>query len=89
MMYRYSDFIYQFIDLSENTDAFPVPIPLGFRVGRKQLLEILYQFNPLVSITWHLYCIFQSVLSKKSYRSLESLCGPTFRLMKFQYEISF
>ncbi|WP_238458046.1 LLM class flavin-dependent oxidoreductase [Alkalihalobacterium alkalinitrilicum] len=36
-----------FIDLSENPDALPVPIPLGFRVGRKQLLEILYQFQSI------------------------------------------
>ncbi|MED1470006.1 TIGR03571 family LLM class oxidoreductase [Bacillus salipaludis] len=36
-----------FIDLSENPDSFPVPIPLGFRVGRKQLLEILYQFQSI------------------------------------------
>ncbi|THE09814.1 TIGR03571 family LLM class oxidoreductase [Bacillus timonensis] len=36
-----------FIDLSENPDASPVPIPLGFRVGRKQLLEILYQFQSI------------------------------------------
>jgi hypothetical protein len=36
-----------FIDLSENPDTFPVPIPLGFRVGRKQLLEILYQFQSI------------------------------------------
>lgn len=36
-----------FIDLSENPDADPVPIPLGFHVGRKQLLEILYQFQSI------------------------------------------
>ncbi|MBY6087791.1 TIGR03571 family LLM class oxidoreductase [Priestia flexa] len=36
-----------FIDLSENPDASPVPIPLGFHVGRKQLLEILYQFQSI------------------------------------------
>lgn len=36
-----------FIDLSENPDEFSVPIPLGFRVGRKQLLEILYQFQSI------------------------------------------
>lgn len=36
-----------FIDLSENPDSSPVPIPLGFHVGRKQLLEILYQFQSI------------------------------------------
>lgn len=36
-----------FIDLSENPDSPPVPIPLGFHVGRKQLLEILYQFQSI------------------------------------------
>lgn len=36
-----------FIDLSENPDSYPVPIPLGFRVGRKRLLEILYQFQSI------------------------------------------
>ncbi|MGD6959726.1 hypothetical protein ACQCWA_19220 [Rossellomorea aquimaris] len=36
-----------YIDLSENTDVLPVPIHLGFRVGSKQLLEILYQFQSI------------------------------------------
>ncbi|MGM0788845.1 MAG: hypothetical protein ACQEUD_01990 [Bacillota bacterium] len=36
-----------FIDLSENPDLAPVPIPLGFRAGRKHLLEILYQFQSI------------------------------------------
>lgn len=36
-----------FIDLSENPDLFPFPIPLGFRTGRKHLLEILYQFQSI------------------------------------------
>ncbi|TYS63283.1 TIGR03571 family LLM class oxidoreductase [Bacillus infantis] len=36
-----------FIDLSENLDLSPVPIPLGFRAGRKHLLEILYQFQSI------------------------------------------
>ncbi|WP_409290433.1 TIGR03571 family LLM class oxidoreductase [Peribacillus sp. SCS-37] len=36
-----------FIDLSENPDSPPVPIPLGFHAGRKQLLEILYQFQSI------------------------------------------
>ncbi|MGD6854216.1 TIGR03571 family LLM class oxidoreductase [Bacillus infantis] len=36
-----------FIDLSENPDSSPVPIPLGFRTGRKHLLEILYQFQSI------------------------------------------
>ncbi|MGD6849655.1 hypothetical protein [Rossellomorea aquimaris] len=36
-----------YIDLSENTDVLPIPIPLGFRVGHKQLLEILYQFQSI------------------------------------------
>lgn len=36
-----------FIDLSENPDLAPIPIPLGFRAGRKHLLEILYQFQSI------------------------------------------
>ncbi|MDW2876806.1 MULTISPECIES: TIGR03571 family LLM class oxidoreductase [Bacillaceae] len=36
-----------FIDLSENPDSSPVPISLGFRAGRKHLLEILYQFQSI------------------------------------------
>ncbi|KIL45256.1 TIGR03571 family LLM class oxidoreductase [Jeotgalibacillus soli] len=36
-----------FIDLSENPDALPVPIPLGFHVGRNQLVELLHQFQSI------------------------------------------
>jgi hypothetical protein len=36
-----------FIDLSENPDAFPVPIPLGYHVGRNQLVELLHQFQSI------------------------------------------
>ncbi|RFU69605.1 TIGR03571 family LLM class oxidoreductase [Bacillus sp. V59.32b] len=36
-----------FIDLSENPDAPPVTIPLGFHVGRKYLLELLQQFQTI------------------------------------------
>jgi luciferase-type oxidoreductase len=36
-----------FIDLSENPDQLPVTIPLGFHVGRKFLLELLYQFQAI------------------------------------------
>lgn len=34
-----------FIDLSENPDALPIPIPLGYHVGRNKLVELLYQFQ--------------------------------------------
>jgi hypothetical protein len=77
-----------FIDLSENPDSFPVPIPLGFRVGRKQLLEILYQFQSIGVNHLAFVLYFSSALLRKSSRSLESLCCLTFRLMKFQYLIS-
>ncbi|WP_409304872.1 TIGR03571 family LLM class oxidoreductase [Peribacillus sp. SCS-155] len=36
-----------FIDLSENPDALPVPIPLGFSVGRNHLVDLLYQFQSI------------------------------------------
>jgi luciferase-type oxidoreductase len=36
-----------FIDLSENPDTLPVPIPLGFHVGRNHLVEILHQFQAI------------------------------------------
>jgi luciferase-type oxidoreductase len=36
-----------FIDLSENPDALPVSIPLGFHVGRNQLVELLHQYQSI------------------------------------------
>ncbi|PLT32483.1 TIGR03571 family LLM class oxidoreductase [Bacillus sp. V5-8f] len=36
-----------FIDLSENPDALPVPIPLGFAVGRNHLVDLLYEFQSI------------------------------------------
>ncbi|MFX3673640.1 MAG: TIGR03571 family LLM class oxidoreductase [Paenisporosarcina sp.] len=36
-----------FIDLSENPDAPPVSIPLGYHVGRNQLVELLHQFQEI------------------------------------------
>lgn len=36
-----------FIDLAENPEQSPVSIPLGFRVGRKYLLELLHQFQEI------------------------------------------
>ncbi|WP_025731206.1 hypothetical protein [Heyndrickxia ginsengihumi] len=32
-----------FIDLSENPDEIPVPIPLGYSVGRNRLVDLLHQ----------------------------------------------
>jgi len=34
-----------YIDLSENADDEPTAIPLGFRLGRNHLLELLYKFQ--------------------------------------------
>ncbi|MFA1713702.1 TIGR03571 family LLM class oxidoreductase [Peribacillus frigoritolerans] len=36
-----------YIDLSENTDEQPTQIPLGFRLGRNHLLELLYRFQTM------------------------------------------
>ncbi len=36
-----------YIDLLENPDAVPMPIPLGFRLGRNHLLELLYKFQAI------------------------------------------
>jgi luciferase-type oxidoreductase len=36
-----------FIDLSENPDALPVSIPLGYHVGRNQLVELLHQLQSI------------------------------------------
>lgn len=36
-----------YIDLSENPDEEPTQIPLGYRLGRKYLLELLYRFQEI------------------------------------------
>ena len=36
-----------FIDLSENPDTVPVPIPLGYHVGRNHLIDILHRFQSI------------------------------------------
>jgi luciferase-type oxidoreductase len=36
-----------YIDLLENPDARPTQIPLGFRLGRNHLLELLYKFQTI------------------------------------------
>ncbi|PFA94015.1 LLM class flavin-dependent oxidoreductase [Priestia megaterium] len=36
-----------YIDLSENPDERPTQIPLGFRLGRNHLLELLYKFQAI------------------------------------------
>jgi luciferase-type oxidoreductase len=36
-----------FIDLSENPDAFPVSIPLGFSVGRNRLVDLLFEYQSI------------------------------------------
>ena len=36
-----------FIDLSENPDEIPVPIPLGYSVGRNRLVDLLHQFQAI------------------------------------------
>ncbi|MEH6842089.1 MULTISPECIES: TIGR03571 family LLM class oxidoreductase [Priestia] len=36
-----------YIDLSENPDEEPTQIPLGFRLGRNHLLELLYRFQTI------------------------------------------
>ncbi|MEF2097377.1 TIGR03571 family LLM class oxidoreductase [Bacillus sp. CFBP9009] len=36
-----------YIDLSENSDEIPTQIPLGYRLGRNHLLELLYQFQKI------------------------------------------
>ncbi|WP_342047506.1 TIGR03571 family LLM class oxidoreductase [Bacillus sp. OTU530] len=36
-----------YIDLSENPDEFPMQIPLGYRLGRNHLLELLYKFQTI------------------------------------------
>ncbi|KAB2334901.1 TIGR03571 family LLM class oxidoreductase [Cytobacillus depressus] len=36
-----------YIDLSENPDETPTNIPLGFRLGRNHLLELLYKFQAI------------------------------------------
>ncbi|PZE21604.1 TIGR03571 family LLM class oxidoreductase [Paenibacillus xerothermodurans] len=36
-----------YVDLSENADTVPTPIPLGYRVGRKHLLDLLMKFQEI------------------------------------------
>ncbi|WP_336805196.1 TIGR03571 family LLM class oxidoreductase [Bacillus subtilis] len=36
-----------YIDLSENPDEEPKPIPLGYRLGRNYLLELLYKYQEI------------------------------------------